>query len=143
MNNYLTNTDSTLFEKTPQEIFDKLKEGQKDFSIIIRFFGIIGWSNILNEINLYKQQVSFYPAGLALCKFAIAVIEGDTNYRIAHDTLDLGTECLKSLYEILCQQNPNWQEKEKSYIIQWGKTFLDIWKQYMEKVFEDDRRFIN
>lgn len=138
----LTNSD-TLMSSSPQEAFDKLIEGtSQDIPLAIRVISIIGWKNIANQIINYQHQIELYDEGLTLCAFCVNALLENDRARISKQSLDLGTECLKSLLEYLYIHNSKFNEEEKSKAIQWGKTFLDIWKNYITRCLEHEEQLI-
>ena len=138
----LTNSD-TLMSSSPQEAFDKLIEGtSQDIPLAIRVISIIGWKNIANQIINYQHQIELYDEGLTLCAFCINVLLENDKARISKQSLDLGTECLKSLLEYLYRHNSNLDEEEKSKAIRWGKAFFDIWKNYITRCLEHEEQLI-
>ena len=138
----LTNCN-TLMTSSPQEAFNKLTEETcQDIPLAIRVISIIGWENIASQIINYQHQIELHDEGLTLCAFCVnALIEND-RARISKQSLDLGTECLKSLLEYLYIHNSKFNEEEKSKAIQWGKTFLDIWKNYITRCLEHEGQLI-
>ena len=132
-----------LMTSSPQETFDKLtEETSQDIPLAIRVIAIIGWDNIARQIINYQPQIEFYDEGVTLCAFCINVLLGNDKARISKLSLDLGTECLKSLLEYLYRHNSNLDEEEKSKAIRWEKAFLDIWKNYITRCLEHEEQLI-
>lgn len=138
----LTNCN-TLMTSSPQEAFNKLTEETcQDIPLAIRVISIIGWENIASQIINYRHQIDLYDEGLTLCAFCINVLLENDKARISKKSLDLGTECLKSLLEYLYRHNTVLDEERKSKSIQWGKAFLDIWKDYITRCLEHEEQLI-
>ena len=132
-----------LMTSSPQEAFDKLaEETGQDIPLAIRVISIIGWDNIARQIINHQHQINFYDEGVTLCAFCINILLKNDKVRISKQSMDLGTESLKSLLEYLYRHNSNLVEEEKSKAIQWGKAFLDIWKNYITRCLEHEEQLI-
>ncbi len=128
---------------SPQEALDRLiEETCQDIPLIVRVISIIGWRNIARQIINYQHHIEFYDEGLNLCTFCINMLRKNEKVKISKQSLNFGTECLKSLLSYLYRHNSCLSEEEKSKIIQWGKTFLDIWKEHMSTCLENENRHI-
>lgn len=137
------NNHEMLIASTPQEALGKLiEETSQDIPLVVKVISIIGWENIASNIISYRHQIEYYFEGLTLCVFSIDVLGENEKAKISRQSLCLGTECLKSLFEYLCRHNSDLGEEEKSKVIQWSKTFLDIWKEYMSTCLENENRLI-
>ena len=133
MNNFIKNLEQ-IPNKTPQETFDKLLESSKEINPILKIIALIGWNIIVQNIINQQKQISYFYHGMILCAFCIDCLLGNKNAKITETDLELGAECIKSLNDILIDQNTNLNKEEKKNRKLWFKTFLDIWKEYTKKV---------
>ena len=54
-------------------------------------------------------------------------------YNISETDLELGTECIKHMADIIFDNNDNLSKKEKEFKKEWIKEFLDIWKEFTKE----------
>ena len=141
MNNFIKDLEQ-IPNKTPQETFDKLLESSKEINPILKIVTLIGWNIIAQNIINQQKQVSYFYHGIILCAFCIDCLLGNKNAKITETNLELGTECIKSLNDILVDQNPNFNDIEKENRKRWFKIFLDIWKKYTKKALTEEKRLL-
>ena len=141
MNNFIKNLEQ-IPNKTPQETFDKLLESNKEINPILKIVALIGWNIIAQNIINQQKQVSYFYNGFILCGFCISNLLGNNDTKITETDFELGTECIKSLNDILIDQNPNFNDLEKENRKRWFKIFLDIWKEYTKNVLTKENRLI-
>lgn len=141
MNNFI-HCIKQEYTETPQIIFNRIINTNIIVSPIIRILGIWGWADIAADILMLKDNISYVNNGLVLCTFGISIIANDNNAKITKINLELGTECLKSLADYKIENDFSLDIDEKKRIKQWIKTFLDIWKNYMEKEIEKDKLLV-
>ena len=141
MNNFIKNLEQ-IPNKTPQETFDKLLESNKEINPILKIVALIGWNIIAQNIINQQKQVSYFYNGFILCGFCISNLLSNNDTKITEANLELGTECIKSLNDILVNQNPNFNDIEKENRKRWFKIFLDIWKEYTKKALTKEKRLL-
>lgn len=142
MNNFIKDLEQ-IPNKTPQEAFDKLLESNNYTDPILKVLGILAWNILSSEIDKHKTQIPFYYHGLKLCEFYQIAIECNHNDKILSISIELGTECIKSLNEIYIKQNRNLTTIEKEKKKLWFNTFLDIWKEYTKNVLTKEKQLIH
>ncbi|MBR5824828.1 MAG: hypothetical protein IKY67_11895 [Paludibacteraceae bacterium] len=141
MNNFIKELEQ-IPNQTPREVFEKLIDSSNYTDPILKILGILAWNILSSEIDKNKTQIPFYYHGLQLCKFCQIAIECNHNDKITTNSLELGTECIKSLNNIYIDQNPNFDKQEKENRKLWFNTFLDIWKEYIKEVLTEEKRLL-
>lgn len=127
-------------DSTPQKAFDGICRSAGDVPVLFKVIGTIGWNNIALSILKRQDELPYYSAGVTLAAFAINYMNQVTELKLPRVILDQGTECLKQLTEMRIDESDlNAEQKESEKI--WWKTFLDIWKEYMKRCFEENGAF--
>lgn len=141
MDNFLHSIKQGCAEP-PHDVFDKIINKNVSISPYLRVLGIFGWGGIASDIIKFKDNVSFLDNGLVLCTFCIEILANDPNARIVKLDLELGTECIKSLANIKIDQDTYLSKEEKERVKKWAMVFLDIWKEYIKKEIEKEKKMI-
>jgi len=141
MNNFIKDLEQ-IPNKTPQEAFDKLLESSKEINPILKIVALICWNIIVQNIINQQKQVSYFYHGMILCAFCINCLLGNKNAKITETDLELGTECIKSLNDILTDKNTDLNKEGKKIKKLWFKTFLNIWKEYTKNALTEEKRLL-
>ena len=119
---------------SPQDTFKEcLRFNKISETLPFRVANVFCWETIIKTIVDLKDQLPYVYNGLVLCTCMITKTSN-----ISETDLELGTECIKHMSDIIIEKNDNLSKEEKKYRKKWIKEFLDIWKEYVK--YEIDRK---
>ncbi len=119
---------------SPQDTFKEcLRFNKISETFSFRVANVFCWETIIKTIVDIKDQLPYVYNGLVLCTCMITKTSN-----ISETDLELGTECIKHMSDIIIDKNDNLSKEEKKYRKKWIKEFLDIWKEYVK--YEIDRK---
>lgn len=126
------------YDSTPQQAFDEICNSAGDVPVLFKVIAIVGWTNIALAILKRKDELLYYSAGVTLAAFAINYVDQVAELKLPRVILDQGTECLKQLAEMQIDESRGLTAEQKEFETSWWKTFLDIWKEYTNRCFEEN-----
>ena len=119
---------------SPQDTFKEcLRFNKISETLPFRVANVFCWETIIKTIVDLKDKLPYVYNGLVLCSCMITKTSN-----ISETDLELGTECIKHMSDIIIEKNDNLSKEEKKYRKKWIKEFLDIWKEYVK--YEIDRK---
>lgn len=119
---------------SPQDTFKEcLRFNKISETLSFRVANIFCWETIIKTIVDLKDKLPYVYNGLLLCS---CMITKTCNF--SETDLELGTECIKHMSDIIIDKNNNLSKEEKEFKKEWIKEFLDIWKEYVK--YEIDRK---
>lgn len=114
---------------SPQDTFKEcLRFNKISETLSFRVANIFCWETIIKTIVDLKDKLPYVYNGLVLCS---CMITKTCNF--SETDLELGTECIKHMSDIIIDKNNNLSKEEKEFKKEWIKEFLDIWKEYMKE----------
>lgn len=103
--------------ESSQEVFpNMLQSSNSNCPLWLQITGTIGWGALSITIIQKKHQLRHYNEGLTLCTFAINYLEGNRNYKLSYFMLEKGMDCVKSLSELLLDNNIELEPNFRKFI---------------------------
>lgn len=121
---------------SPQDTFKEcLRFNKISETLSFRVANVFCWETIIKTIVDLKDKLPYVYNGLVLCTCMIT-----KNSNISETDLELGTECIKHMADIIFDNNDNLSKKEKEFKKEWIKEFLDIWKEFTKEEIRREKK---